>query len=134
MLGSPSPQAPSTTLHLFVYGSLLDPRRLTDVLERPHVGERLRAQLPDFERRASRVYDYPYIVPSAGHVVDGVLVMDLSPVDLQVLDRYEEIDGGLYVREVVEVTVWGCGPGALRYRAFTYVAGPTLLAAAAREV
>ena len=32
-----------------------------------------------------------------------VVVMDLSPYDLQVLDRYEEVESGVYRREPVQV-------------------------------
>jgi hypothetical protein len=54
--------------------------------------------------------------------------MDLSPADMQTLDRYEEVDSGAYLRERVEVEVWGCGPRTLRLQAYAYVGGPGLLA------
>jgi hypothetical protein len=116
-------------LHVFAYGTLVDPRCLDDVLGHRHTGERLRARLLGFQRKTSPDYPYPYIVAAADHSVDGVLIMDLSPDDLRLLDLYEEVDAGTYRREPVDVEVWGCGPTTLRVQACVYVAGPGLLAA-----
>jgi gamma-glutamylcyclotransferase (GGCT)/AIG2-like uncharacterized protein YtfP len=114
--------------HLFAYGSLVDPRRLDDVLGHPHPGERVAARLSGYQRVAAGAYPYPFIVASAADSVDGILVMDLSPCDIQALDRYEEIQTGVYARRLVEVEAWGCGPRALRLQAYAYVAGPVLIA------
>jgi len=111
---------------LFVYGTLVDPRRLDQVLGRRHAGERLRARLLGYQRRAVESYAYPFIVAVEGGVVDGVLVLDLSPHDLTTLDAFEDVEDGVYRRERVEVEAWGCGPGALRLLAYAYVAGPAL--------
>jgi gamma-glutamylcyclotransferase (GGCT)/AIG2-like uncharacterized protein YtfP len=111
---------------LFVYGSLVDPRCLDDVLGHAHAGERLAARLVDYERRMTDGFAYPFIVSVVGQAVEGVLIMDLSPCDLQVLDRYEDVDAGLYQRRLVEVEAWSCGRQPLRLHAFTYVAGPGL--------
>ena len=62
--------------HLFVYGSLVNPVCLDEVLGHRHAGERLAARLADFERTLVEGYPYPFIVVSAGRSVDGVLVMD----------------------------------------------------------
>jgi gamma-glutamylcyclotransferase (GGCT)/AIG2-like uncharacterized protein YtfP len=113
--------------HLFVYGSLVDPRCLDDVLGHAHSGERLRAQLAGFTRVAPGELTYPFIVADPGAHVDGVLIMDLSPYDMQLLDRYEETEAGMYRRELVEVEAWGCGPQTLHVLACTYVAGPALI-------
>jgi gamma-glutamylcyclotransferase (GGCT)/AIG2-like uncharacterized protein YtfP len=113
--------------HLFVYGSLVDPHCLDDVLGHPHSGERLRAQLAGFTRIAPGELTYPFIVAEPGARVDGVLIMDLSPYDMQLLDRYEEVDAGMYRRELVEVEAWGCGPQPMYVQAYTYVAGPALI-------
>jgi gamma-glutamylcyclotransferase (GGCT)/AIG2-like uncharacterized protein YtfP len=121
-----------TCRHLFVYGSLVDPRCLDDVLGHPHSGERLRAQLTGFTRMAPDELTYPFIVAHSGARVDGVLIMDLSPYDLQLLDRYEDIEAGMYRRELVEVEAWGCGPQTLHVQAYTYVAGPALIESTAR--
>jgi gamma-glutamylcyclotransferase (GGCT)/AIG2-like uncharacterized protein YtfP len=118
--------------HLFVYGSLVDPRCLDEVLGHVHAGERLRAQLAGYERLATGAFAYPFIVAAVDRRVDGVLVMDLSADDMQVLDRYEEIAAGMYRRELVEVEAWGCGLHTRRLQAHTYVAGPGLIASATR--
>jgi hypothetical protein len=115
------------TQHLFAYGSLVDPRCLDEVLGHAHSGERLRARLVGYERKAVDVLPYPFIVAVSGGRVDGVLVMDLSIYDMQVLDGYEEIEAGMYRRELVEVEAWGCGPHTLHMQAYTYVAGPGLI-------
>jgi gamma-glutamylcyclotransferase (GGCT)/AIG2-like uncharacterized protein YtfP len=118
----------SSTPHLFAYGTLVDPRCLDEVLGHRHRGEKLRARLDGFERISSAVYPYPYIVAAHGRWVDGVLLTDLSSDDVQALDRYEEVDQGMYQRQSVEVEAWGCGPRTLRLQAHTYVAGPALIA------
>jgi gamma-glutamylcyclotransferase (GGCT)/AIG2-like uncharacterized protein YtfP len=114
--------------HLFAYGSLVDPRRLDEVLGHARAGERLAARLVGYERMTTDSFGYPFIVTAVDGAVDGVLLMDLSPCDLQVLDRYEDVDAGLYQRHLVDVEAWGCGPRPLRLQAFTYVAGPGLIA------
>jgi gamma-glutamylcyclotransferase (GGCT)/AIG2-like uncharacterized protein YtfP len=118
----------SLSHHLFAYGSLVDPACLEEVLGHPHTGERLAARLGGYQRIVPMTYPYPFIVPDAGSSVDGVLVTDLSPYDLHALDRYEEVEMGVYARELVEVEAFGCGPQALRLHAVTYVAGPELIA------
>jgi gamma-glutamylcyclotransferase (GGCT)/AIG2-like uncharacterized protein YtfP len=118
--------------HLFAYGSLVDPRCLDDVLGHPHSGERLRAQLAGYSRIAPGEFTYPFIVAAPGARVDGVLIMDLSPHDMQLLDTYEEVEAGMYRRELVEVEAWGCGLQTLHVQAVTYVAGPALIESTAR--
>jgi gamma-glutamylcyclotransferase (GGCT)/AIG2-like uncharacterized protein YtfP len=117
--------------HVFAYGSLVEPRCLDDVLGHVHPGERLQARLEGYRCVTTCAYPYPYIVTAHGRFVDGVLVMDLTPHDLQLLDRYEEVDAGMYYRELVEVEAWGCGPRSMRHQAYTYVAGPGLMASTA---
>ena len=119
------------TRHLFVYGSLVEPTGLDEVLGHRHLGERLAARLADFRRVVRPTYPYPFIVAEAGASVDGVLVMDLTPYDLQVLDRYEEVEFDVYRREPVEVEAWGCGARPIYVRADAYVAGPALRASTA---
>ena len=111
---------------LFVYGSLVDPGCLDDVLGHAHQGERLAARLVGYERRKTDAFAYSFIVSAAGRSVEGVLIMDLSPCDLRALDRYEDVDAGLYQRRLVEVEAWGCGQQPLRRCAFVYAAGPGL--------
>ena len=118
----------SSTSHLFAYGSLADPACLDGVLGHRHLGERLRARLDGFERMRTAAHPYPYIVAAEGRSVDGVVVLDLSVHDVETLDRYEEVDQGMYQRQRVEVDAFGCGARTLRLQAHTYVAGPALIA------
>jgi gamma-glutamylcyclotransferase (GGCT)/AIG2-like uncharacterized protein YtfP len=113
---------------LFAYGSLVEPGCLDEVLGYKHLGERLRARLTGYRRITSDTYPYPYIVEAVGDCVEGVLLMDLSSSEMQVLDRYEEVDTGIYRRQLTEVEAWGCGPRPIRLQAHTYVAGPALVA------
>src|SRR5919198_342977 len=96
--------------HLFVYGSLVDPRQLDLVLGHAHRGERLRARLAGFARRTSPRYGYPFLVAAERERVDGVLIMDLDADDVARLDAYEDTGTGVYQRIPVEVEVFGCGP------------------------
>ncbi len=116
--------------HLFAYGTLVDSLQLDAVLGHKHLGERLAARLPGYRRVATGSYPYPFVVEDAGAWVDGVLVMDLSPYDMQVLDRYEDIESGVYRRDAVQVEAWGCGPNPMRLSADVYVAGAGLEATA----
>lgn len=114
-------------MHLFAYGSLTDPRCLDTVLGHRHLGERLAARLTGFERITSSTYPYPFIVSADdGHAVAGVLIMDLDADDLAALDRYEEVDEGVYQRTQVDVETWGCGPRTAHVPAYVYVAGAAL--------
>ena len=111
---------------MFAYGTLVAPECLDEVLGHKHFGERLAARLEGFRRVESSTYEYPYIVPAVGHAVDGVLLMDLSPDEVQTLDRYEEVGAGVYRRETVDVTAFGCGSQPARITAVAYVAGEAL--------
>jgi gamma-glutamylcyclotransferase (GGCT)/AIG2-like uncharacterized protein YtfP len=115
-----------TGIHLFVYGTLVDQRTLDEVLGYRFAGERLRARLVDYQRLELDTFDYRLIVARAGHSVDGILITDLSPHDLVVLDRYEGVECGNYSRASVDVEVWGCGPRPLVVGAQAYVAGPNV--------
>jgi gamma-glutamylcyclotransferase (GGCT)/AIG2-like uncharacterized protein YtfP len=122
------PLAAGDSRHLFVYGSLVAPTTLDEVLGHKHLGERLAARLSNFRRVVTPSYPYPFIVAAPGSSVDGVLLMDLTAYDLQVLDRYEEVESDVYRRELVEIEAWGCGARPIYVRAAAYVAGPALLA------
>jgi gamma-glutamylcyclotransferase (GGCT)/AIG2-like uncharacterized protein YtfP len=122
----------SQTCHVFAYGTLIQAGCLESVLGHKHVGERLAARLVGYRRVSRPTYPYPYVVPAPGACVDGVLLMGLSPYDMQALDRYEEVDSGVYRREAVEVEAWGCGPRPIRVHAHVYAAGQQLLASTAR--
>ncbi len=114
--------------HVFAYGTLADPACLDSVLGHRHAGERLAARLSGYQRITTSSYPYPFIVEAQGAFVDGVLLMDLSPYDMHVLDRYEEVESGIYRREPVQVEAFACGPIPMRFDAQTYVAGPALVA------
>lgn len=111
---------------LFAYGSLVDPACVSEVLGRTHLGERLAARLDGYQRIVSSTYPYPYVVPSPGHSVDGVLITELSADDLHLLDRYEDVGGGDYQRATVEVDAFGCGSQPMHFQADVYIAGPAL--------
>ena len=113
-------------MHLFVYGSLVDPRRLDEVLGTRFLGERLRARLAGYERVTVPTFDYPFLIAREGSTVEGVLIRDLDAKQLADLDRYEEVESGLYSRASVDVEAWGCGPRLTFVAAQTYVAGPVL--------
>jgi len=74
-------------------------------------------------------FDYPFLVPvgvpaeagaEIGTQVDGELLLGLSADDLTTLDRYEDVDDGLYVRSVVTVRT----PDGPR-EAWAYLRGPS---------
>ncbi|AGB30657.1 AIG2 family protein [Natrinema pellirubrum DSM 15624] len=84
---------------VFVYGTLTDPERVASVLETtPAAATRLfvgHATLEGLQRVDGR---YPTLVP--GGSVDGRLLA-VDDATLERLDRYEGVDGGLYVRVAV---------------------------------
>jgi gamma-glutamylcyclotransferase (GGCT)/AIG2-like uncharacterized protein YtfP len=88
-------------IHLFVYGTLTDPERVTAITGKQF--ERVDATLKDFERVNSPL-GYPFILPKAGGIVRGVLLLNLDPISLVRLDAYEA-EGDLYRRQVVVVEV-----------------------------
>lgn len=74
----------------------------------------VRIQVPDLE--------YPFVVPSVGGTVDGLAIFGLTPADYEILDEYEDVAEGTYLR--VEVGVDVLEPGVARTaRAWVY-AGP----------
>ncbi len=82
---------------LFVYGTLLDRFHREQVLGHPV--RTVSARLPGYERLRKR---YFCVVPRAGGEVPGLLLLDLSEADFQILDRYEEVPR-LYTRARAEV-------------------------------
>jgi gamma-glutamylcyclotransferase (GGCT)/AIG2-like uncharacterized protein YtfP len=99
-------------IHLFVYGTLTDPERVTAITGKQF--ERVDATLNGFERVNSPL-GYPFIRPKAGGIVRGLLLLNLDPVSLVQLDAYEA-EGDLYRRQVVVVEV-----ADRRVAAVTYV-------------
>jgi gamma-glutamylcyclotransferase (GGCT)/AIG2-like uncharacterized protein YtfP len=98
-------------IHLFVYGTLTDPERVTAL-----TGQQFSvvdATLTGFERVESPL-GYPYIFPKPGAVVRGVLLCNIDSASLVHLDAYEA-EGELYRRQVVEVEVVGTRLSAMTY-------------------
>ena len=108
------------TLPLFIYGSLRDPHVRTDLL-----GERTDlatcpATLHGYVRELVPGFEYPFVMPAGSDIaVDGELLLGLTDDDYTILDRYEDVDDGLYVRVMVTVETED-GPLA----AWTYLKGP----------
>ncbi len=50
---------------------------------------------------------YYTVKASPGERVEGFLLEGLSPEEVRVLDEYEDVAGGLYRRQTVEVVVEG---------------------------
>lgn len=113
---------------MFVYGSLVDPSTLDDVLDHPYLGRRLAARLDGYRRIALDTYSFPFIVAKPGGFVDGLLLVDLTMHDVQALDLYEEVEALVYRRQVVEVEVRAGEQRKARIQAHTYVGGPALVA------
>jgi hypothetical protein len=65
-------------------------------------------------------FDYPFVVPAdASSRVDGELLIGIQAADYDILDRYEDVEDGLYVRIMVTV-VRQTGPAD----AWVYLRGP----------
>jgi gamma-glutamylcyclotransferase (GGCT)/AIG2-like uncharacterized protein YtfP len=111
--------APCSGYRLFVYGTLQNPYYLSLVIGRE--ADVVPAVLSNYEKVVSHL-SFPFIVPRKGGVVVGRLVEGLNDAELERTDRYES-EGQMYVREPVTVT-----SNDEQVEAFTYVAGPELLA------
>jgi gamma-glutamylcyclotransferase (GGCT)/AIG2-like uncharacterized protein YtfP len=98
-------------IHLFVYGTLTDPERVTALTGMQF--ERVDATLNGFERVNSPL-GYPFILPRPGAFVRGVLLLNIDPGSLVQLDAYEA-EGDLYRRQVVEVEVADMRVSAMSY-------------------
>jgi gamma-glutamylcyclotransferase (GGCT)/AIG2-like uncharacterized protein YtfP len=98
-------------IHLFVYGTLTDPERVTALTGKQF--ERVDATLSGFERVNSPL-GYPFILPRSGAIVRGVLLLNIDPVSLAQLDAYEA-EGDLYRRQVVVVAVADRQVSAMAY-------------------
>jgi gamma-glutamylcyclotransferase (GGCT)/AIG2-like uncharacterized protein YtfP len=99
-------------IHLFVYGTLTDPERVTALTGKQF--KRVGATLSGFERVNSPL-GYPFILPKPDAIVRGVLLLDIDLASLVQLDAYEA-EGDLYQRQVVVVEV-----ADRRVAAMTYV-------------
>jgi gamma-glutamylcyclotransferase (GGCT)/AIG2-like uncharacterized protein YtfP len=83
---------------LFVYGSLVDAARREAILGRRV--ETAAATIRDYERGRGRYY---YLRKRSGVATSGLILLNLTPRDFAILDRYEEVPT-LYTREKAEVT------------------------------
>lgn len=99
-------------INLFVYGTLVDLRRVEALTGRQFV--RVEATLEGFERLEPDG-GYPYVLPKPGGSVAGLLLKNIDTASLHRLDEYEA-EGDLYLRREVEVLVAG-----QPIRAMTYV-------------
>jgi gamma-glutamylcyclotransferase (GGCT)/AIG2-like uncharacterized protein YtfP len=108
------------TLPLFVYGTLRDPRVRARVLgERPGLTT-CQAILNGYARQVVSGFDYPFATPAEPDArIDGELILGLADADYPMLDQYEDVDDGLYVRAAVTVQT-ADGP----VDAWTYLRGP----------
>jgi gamma-glutamylcyclotransferase (GGCT)/AIG2-like uncharacterized protein YtfP len=105
------------SLPLFIYGSLRDPAVRARLLGSQTILTTGPAVLRGHARIMVPDFDYPFIVPAAQ--VDGELLVSLESSHLAILDRYEDVDEGLYVRVVVSVET----PVGAR-DAWAYLKGP----------
>ena len=107
-------------LPLFVYGSLRDPHVRARVL-----GERadlttISATLRSYARQLVPSFDYPFIVPATpDDRVEGEIILGLIEADYAILDRYEDVEDGLYVRITVSAETAGG-----QVNAWAYLKGP----------
>jgi gamma-glutamylcyclotransferase (GGCT)/AIG2-like uncharacterized protein YtfP len=99
------------SIHLFVYGTLTDPERVTALTGK--LFEQVDATLSGFERVDSPL-GYPFILPRPEAIVRGALLLNIDAVSLIQLDAYEA-EGDLYRRQVVEVEVADRRVSAMAY-------------------
>lgn len=91
----------SRQVDLFVYGTLMDDKLVFELTGKRFA--RVAAVLRDFEK-IQRGEEYPYIVPSVGPHVTGLVLRDVDAASLARLDEYED-EGQLYRREQVIVEI-----------------------------
>lgn len=108
------------TLPLFVYGSLRDPQVRAHVLGERADLSTIPAILHGYARQLMPSFDYPFIVPAKpDDRVEGEIILGLTEADYPVLDEYEDVDNGLYVRDTVTVET-----ADRPVDAWTYLRGP----------
>lgn len=109
--------------HVFVYGLLMFPDIVTALTGRQY--QMIDAVLHDHRRyglsKGPLDAPVPVLVAEQGAHQSGKLLLDVDAQALEILDFFEEIDSGHYIRELVRVETadqW--------YSAFCYAAGPAL--------
>jgi gamma-glutamylcyclotransferase (GGCT)/AIG2-like uncharacterized protein YtfP len=97
-------QTTASSVPLFIYGSLRDPHVRARLLgDRPELTT-IPAVLYGYARQMVSDFEYPFIVPAGpDEHVDGEIILGLTDADYATLDRYEDVDDGLYVRATVTV-------------------------------
>jgi gamma-glutamylcyclotransferase (GGCT)/AIG2-like uncharacterized protein YtfP len=104
---------------LFIYGTLIDPN-----IQRKLLGRTLAvrdAVLKGYHRFAITGEPYPAVAPKTGSLVLGKVCFDISDSLFRILDMYEEIELGMYLRIPVEIVI-----GTQVHCVQSYVAGPAL--------
>lgn len=98
---------------LFIYGTLQDADILGAVLGRPVDVTRLRrARAPHYRAVAHPDRVYPALVKATADTASGLLLENLSALDLAVLDAFE---GDEYRREAIAIEVEGAPSTADAY-------------------
>ncbi len=99
---------------LFVYGTLRDPDMLSAVLARPLNADSMpSAAAPGFVAVHYPGRSYPALVRRPGAAAPGLVLTDLTPFELDLLDAFE---GEEYRRSVIPVMV-----GEELHEAFAYL-------------
>jgi gamma-glutamylcyclotransferase (GGCT)/AIG2-like uncharacterized protein YtfP len=109
---------------VFVYGTLLFPEVRRALLGREPVT--VRAELRGYGRyaiRASGFEPFPVIVAEADGRVNGLLISDMDQGEMDCLDCFENVAGGLYEKLVLSVF----SEARETHGVITYAAGPRLL-------
>jgi len=88
---------------LFVYGTLRDPDLLSAVLgRRLQAGEALPAVAPGYRAAHYPNRIYPALIRAPGGAAEGLVLIRLSPFELDLLDAFE---GDEYCRDIVPVMI-----------------------------
>jgi hypothetical protein len=104
---------------LFVYGTLRDPDLLAGVLGRlPSASAALAARAPGFRAVHYPNRNYPALVRAPGAAAEGLVLLDLSPFERDLLDAFE---GAEYRRTQIPVMI--CEE---LHEAFTYLPSVTI--------
>ena len=101
---------------VFVYGTLRNGEAATHALE----GYAMVAY-------EGKDFKFPYAIPNGDRAVYGNII-EVDDADLEQLDKYENVRGGLYVRQrvLVEDIREEVRPWADEEEVWAYIAGPSL--------